>query len=245
MSTEGYTGSYAVSAPNRARRYVRRIGGKRYRDPIGTIARRMSTMAKWYKYSKVKKIPWNINQQVHTFERIDPLSNLAQAAGGITAGAWSFTLAGVNGYAELTALYDFYRIAKVTIMITPLANVMDQQMLATPLYQRPFYWFYDYNDSTAPASLAEVWERAGVKRIQFPGKPFDIVLYPKILRMIYQSAVATSYEGVSSNEVWLNTADPSVPHYGVKYIFEDTQHALNTVLANVVAKVVIQCKNQK
>lgn len=209
--------------------------------------KRQRSIAKKVRWSWARSIPTSrqINNQIHTFERTLPESAIVNEAGGFTTGSLSIILSNVRGYAELTALYDLYRICKAVIIITPLANSSDVTNLSTPLRQEPFYWVRDYNDDSKPASINELFEYSDMHTEVLPGKQIRILLYPKCLRMLYESAIATSYEAVPSSRVWISTSDPNVPHYGLKWAFADTQHAVNTQLARMLITVTIQCKNQR
>lgn len=86
-------------------------------------------------------------------------------------------------------------------------------------------------DDTTNETVATILERANVKikTITSGGghqQVFSWKCAPRYLTQIYESAVSTGY-GQGPRKQWLDCADPSIPHYGIKMVF-DTDPVLAT-----------------
>lgn len=229
-----------ATVPYRRRRATKRIrGGLRY-----PLVRRSS-------YSR--GISTGISNKVFTFIRSNPMwTQLPDSGTGVAAqmqfGSISFTLSQISGHAELTALFDEYRInwLKLTFspLVAPQASTTGAGTQANPTH--PFYTAIDYNDSAAPATMTALGEYSSCVTHEMNGKPFTVFLRPHILTMVYESLIATSYSSTPTNRVWLCTVNNAIPHYGVKWGFMGTNPAVAFVPAfNVSAEFSISCKFSK
>lgn len=147
------------------------------------------------------------------------VTNLAQSA----QGAFEFKLTDIANYAELTSLYDEYCISKVVVKMYPKYGAMGQTnggqgtYLQTTSAFKPTITAIDYDDSTAPASRAELLEYGSAK-MHNSNQVITRVITPKIAVQTYKTAVASGYAAKAHQ--WIDCGDNNVPHYGLKYQVE-------------------------
>ncbi len=120
-------------------------------------------------------------------------------------------LALTDGYTELTALFDQFRITEVVITLVPQFNVgaaSSSQIL-------PYIYSVNDFDGGGPTTATQFLER-GMTPV-----PMDRVLTfcnrtPTVNAQMYESGVATAYSPVISP--WLDCGDPATPHYGTYFL---------------------------
>jgi hypothetical protein len=120
------------------------------------------------------------------------------------------------GSAELSALFDQYRMTQVTVRIDWDYNSypVSSGVAVAPL----MYYVADYDDSTS-ALIAALLQYPGVKTHSFLEngyKPLITSIRPKPLRDIASTGILTAY-GPMTNAPWIRTADMTTPHYGLKF----------------------------
>jgi len=116
-------------------------------------------------------------------------------------------------YTTYTALYDSYRIVQSIHKFYPLANSNDMSGLdsiTNPANMQPIFSVIDYDDQGTP-SLASLFEYASMKSHEY-GKPFTISFEPHVNNVIDTGIAATS----SLKSPWIDCANPSVVHFGIK-----------------------------
>lgn len=156
---------------------------------------------------------------IHKFRRYSRGYNvqLTQNASGFDATAFAFTLDRVQGYTELTAMYDQYRIDYVQFRInwSPKYTIsVDPNNPGQSTYPL-LYYFKDYDDDNTPTSLNQMQERGNLRQVRItPNKIIKINVKPAVSAMVYQSAVATGYTPKWDTKI--DMANPDVPHYGLK-----------------------------
>lgn len=164
---------------------------------------------------------------------------IALTSGGSTISTGiPFTLGDVPNAAEFVALYDVFKIQKVTISIIPQFNVQQVGGAgATPpvtgqsIYPG-FHSCIDYNDITAPTTITDLVEYATYKNTR-GGRTHTRTLKPKYLIASMVGGSGTNVAEESGK--WLNTnsgtiAAPTpsvVPHYGIK-LLSDTVPTLTS-----------------
>jgi len=194
--------------------------------------------------AKKSTIPGGIKSLVHIFERTDLDSNITQTGANPVLGSFEFMFSKAPGYTELQVLFTSYKILKVKMEFFPIATQFSlTEEVAGSYVKQAILAVIDYNNSTVPGNIQEITERANIHKWQV-GERYQLEFTPHILRMIYQSAIATSYESVPSSKVWLATANDSVPHYALKYGFVTTNLPNGTPLWTVWTTYTIACKLQ-
>lgn len=131
-----------------------------------------------------------------------------------TLGASYVQLASGTNYSSWTAVFDSYKIDKVEFVFRLRNAGSSNEFPRLALYP-------DWDDSTAPASLANVYSHPRVKTWTLtPTKPeAKLVLVPKIAVAAY-SGVFTSY-AQNDKPMWVDCNSPNVAHYGIKFGIEN------------------------
>lgn len=189
----------------RRRRYKRKRRTKR-RSRRG---RRKTSLSRW----GVTK--YNIHKY-RRFARPETLALSSNLTGEVTKG-FSFLLSDLAGVAEFTSLYDQYRIDYVTlkIMWSPKDSLtVDPNAPGQSIYP-VLYYYNDYDDDTAPSTLADIRERSNLRTVRIsPNRTININVKPAIASSVYQSTTATAYAPKWNTK--LDAAYPDIPHFGLK-----------------------------
>lgn len=130
--------------------------------------------------------------------------------------AIAFKLSDVPNYTELTALYDFYRINKVSVKIVPkfnTNNILDSVTNSTQMIEPLVWTAIDYNDATIPTTLLEIQEYASSK-VTRGSELHKRYLTPRLAVQLFDGVTPAYGEGKTHE--WINCDYPDVPHYGLK-----------------------------
>jgi hypothetical protein len=143
--------------------------------------------------------------------------------------AQSFRLADLPQYASWTALFDQYRISRISVSFipsrAPTALASTTTDVAQPALQ--FWYAVDLDDSTVVSPLTALMQYENVRCHTFDGtKPMTVSFKPHIAVAAYSGAF-TSYANQSSQ--WIDCGSPDVLHYGLKYGFP----CLNSTSASI------------
>lgn len=123
------------------------------------------------------------------------------------------------GASEFYALFDQYKIMSVTVRIDIPASYANGG--TTPINLPNLYYVADYDDS-ADCGITDMLQYPQVQVHNFYKDgytPFMVKLSPKPLRDIAGSGISTGY-GPMPTAPWIRTAEPSIPHYGLKLAFD-------------------------
>lgn len=141
--------------------------------------------------------------------------------------ALTFGLSDLPNYTEYTALFDQYKILGVAVRLFPLWNSVETPQgpsspggIGTILHS-----VIDLDDNTAPGASS-----GGIDALrQYKSYKAHNMAYlkkgmwsrycrPKILSGVYNGVSLVS-AGTNRSQ-WLDCSTPTVPHYGLKFIFE-------------------------
>jgi len=138
--------------------------------------------------------------------------------------AFTFKLSDLLQATEFVRLFDSYRINGVKMTAAPLTN---SDITINPSYK--IMTAIDLDDDVTP-TVPEMLQRSNVKiRTVTSGgnnpQVFSTFVRPRYLTQIYETPTSTGY-GQGARKQWLDCADPTIPHYGLKVVF-DTDPNLN------------------
>lgn len=214
--------------------------------------RRMANKRRWKK-ARTSKRTNKIRRQVHLFKRSYYAADVKTAitAAGIAQPAslvQAFTLNQLPNFTEFTNLYDQYKITGVKIKLTPALS----EGINSPLFNTtsslgfsPVNSVVDYDDFTALTSESQAMEYGSLKQTA-PFKSHVRYIKPKCLQQIYISSIDNANRPISNQ--WISTADPDVPHLGIKYwISAPNVPAGNagSMLYKMYVTMYFACKNVK
>lgn len=183
------------------RRYRKK--GIRPRRKSRMMSRRYSRLPRRYPSRKYSRdIAWMRKEFL-----LDPW--LASAAGGVGK-ALTFQFSQIPEIATMQALYDQIIVKKIVVTFEPLFDASNSIPSSGSTPARTFLRFaHDYNDGVAPTSEQEVLNYSNCKSYS-SGKPFRVVLYPRILAQSYNGGL----KSVKPGFVDLNATAPVM--YGIK-----------------------------
>lgn len=132
-------------------------------------------------------------------------------------------------HTDFTALFDQYRINKVTITVQMINNPDAAAYLnpsGSSWYNNttnwyPKLWYIFDADGGADETIASIKERQGVKcRILQPNKTIKISWRPQCRVLTYSTSTSTGY---SPKNIKVDMTDTNVEHFGLKYVFDTNQ----------------------
>ncbi len=139
----------------------------------------------------------------------------------------TFTLSDLPQAAYFRQLYDEYCIFAVSTKIILNSNTDP----TTNQNLQLGYTLIDKDGAANPVDWPAFMERASVKvKNLYPSGnnacQATMYLKPRPLTQLYESAASTGY-ALNRRKVWVDMADPTVPHYGLLYGFNNGQEILN------------------
>lgn len=159
----------------------------------------------------------NVANQI-AFSAITAEAGTAQNASQFGAAIW-FQLQNVEGYAELTALYDQYRVDYVEVKFfgSNMGPIGGNPNALLPL----MYIAKDYDDANVPASVDTVSQYSNVKTVRLSSmKPYVVKLVPRWAQTIYTTPFGTGY-GQGNPKQFLDASNANIQMYGLKVWFRD------------------------
>jgi len=149
-----------------------------------------------------------------------------QIVGNAVYSPWtgSFLLLGLNSVVnpgDFTNLYDQYRINYLELKFYMKVDAAAQAASGATVPR--LYYYRDYDDSGAPATLDELRENSKTKvYLLDPYKAVTIKIKPNVIAAYYQSALATQYSPAFNK--WLDVAAPGTPHFVGKFAVDDLRN---------------------
>ena len=187
-----------------------------------SIRKRMGKKRKPYrrKYPMYRQLDSNrMNVCLRTADTLIANSNLSEQYV-----SYRFQLSACLNYTNYRDMWDQYKINKVVVTWTPVRtqSVVQQVDDVTPSTTTnvPSYVVAKDIDDLTQISYEDVKSRYGaVERIATKG--FKMVLKPAMLTEVYQGPVSTAYS--PQYNTWLDTANNTVPHYGIRFAIESAE----------------------
>lgn len=191
--------------------YRRRFYGRRRRTARRPLYRRRRPAL------RRRRTVYRRRHSVHLFTRWTDVNSL-NVTDATQQGAMTFYLNQLPSASEFTALFDQYRINCVVLKMRYLNQIPDRTDASSGAYRPNFHYCVDYNDSTAYTSITQFAQVGNYRCHALNGeRDWSIKIFPKVQRQMYQGLGSTGYGPV---KCWINTADPAVPHYGLKYLID-------------------------
>jgi len=178
------------------------------------------------------------------------LNGISGAAAGTEASfAMYFTLNDLPQVTQYQAIYDQYRIDRITVMLTYQGETGDGVYSTTVQANQQsdkVLWYLVDLDDAAPISRANIqsFENAVMHMIPWaPTRPVTVSFKPHVAVAAYQGTFA----GYANQEnQWLDTANANIQHYGFKCCFSSPLSASEaSVRWGVYAKYHISFRNVK
>jgi hypothetical protein len=155
-------------------------------------------------------------------------------------GALTFAFNSVPGYTNWTALFDRYRINSVTITF----RAVGVQMNTTPVtYSIPeFLTVVDIDDAATPTSMDQLRKYATC---------CSILANRDIVRSFQPRTGIATYDGLTTAytlgdpDMWLDLANPDIPHYGLKYGIDAATPTATAAIYDVFIEYNVELSGQR
>jgi len=187
-----------------------------------------------------------VKQPIHYFTRFVSRGTLNGTSGTSSSfGVKTFKISDVAGYAEFSAIYDFYKISAIQIRFIPAANVTTTTVQQT-FYSNRFFSVLDYNDNTTPTSLNDLREYGNCKMT--PGTKIHKRFFkPKLQVAVDEDGGAGSSYGVVQfpKNPWVSMGSNQTEYFAIKYGLEHPSLSANTELYVIECKYYLQFKSTK
>lgn len=149
--------------------------------------------------------------------------------------ALQFQLSDLPNSGEFTSLFDQYRFQQVIVRFVPVSS----QSTGNAFHLMPLLTVIDYDDANVPSTL-DILRQYGTLSIVPSGTITHVrTLVPKLSLEVYGTGIGSSF---SSSRVWLDSASPSVPWYGVKYGI-DSNGTGNNICFSIECEYIISFRN--
>lgn len=144
----------------------------------------------------------------------------ASGVGMIMPMTFGATIADVNGYTELTQLYDQYKITGVSLKFVPLVNMSFAAGFAgtssapaiAPLPS--LQWALDFDDLNW-TGVQQLEQKARLKEVRFT-KPTGIYWRPTVEKVVAEGAGAGTSAAAVSRAGFFDCGHTDIRHYGLK-----------------------------
>lgn len=162
----------------------------------------------------------------------------------------TFSLDQCNNASSYKDLFEYYKINKVVVTFKYKGEALPAILASTVSMNinevNPLLYFkVDHNDASSdPLITMQQSMRTRTKVLTNNNSEFTITLKPAIQAEAYKSSIATTY--IPKWGQWLNTADGSVPHYGLKVYaigFRDPNFSPGKIQVETVTY--FSCKNNE
>lgn len=129
---------------------------------------------------------------------------------------YAFTAADLANIASLGALFDQYRIDAVQLRFRSKNNAVSVYNTASPNNAAvgPLI-VIDRDDNTAPTTLSELHQYDNCIDLASQDS-CDILIEPSITPSVFAGGAFSGYAVDDSGKYWLDKANTTIPHYGVK-----------------------------
>lgn len=222
-----------------AGRVIARSMGKYYKSKKRNVKRAL----RQYKVPKNKQVHYHVRRitasgaPIGSSSEADFSMDLNNPDSAIYRGL-QFTLGDLEGYTELTTLYDQFMITKVVVEFLWTITGSDAGVVGPNPSMSPYInCIRDYDDSVTPTSTT-FRESGRVKRLRLNANSRSIIaLTPAVLGMKYQSALSNSYGPQWKQRI--DMANPTTPHYGLK--LQLIKCPLRLGYVQVTAKYYVSC----
>jgi len=117
-------------------------------------------------------------------------------------------------YSDFQNMYDQYRIKKIVVRFYLSWNDTNNSTGAKEV--NPVFTIAQDNvDNVAPSTETELRQYNTQKDFQLSGNRYTTKVYPKIVNEVLGSTGTAAAVGSAASQ-WIQTANPSIPHYGLK-----------------------------
>jgi hypothetical protein len=172
------------------------------------------------------------DNKVHSFIQSLDFGNVVTTSNTVpTFYSRAFTFNDVQQVTSFTSLFDQYKIDLLEIWFQPEVN------LTSGAVSNPFWYsVVDYDDATTPTGLNQLQQYTNVIETTFRDGHY-MRFQPHVAVAAYSGAF-TSF--LNQKSTWIDSASPSVQHYGIKAGMNVTPSTINLHLC---VRIHFSCRN--
>jgi len=125
-----------------------------------------------------------------------------------------FLLSALPNFAEFTALFDQYRIEKVSMKF--VLDIADGALNSTTKYPR-IAIAPDFNNQNAPSSedILLQYPQCQIYQFSATNRELSVDIKPMVAATVFRTGITSAY--TMQTPGWLDVATSDVPHYGLRY----------------------------
>lgn len=142
-------------------------------------------------------------------------ANIVTSTSTATFRSFSFKFSDTQDVAEMSAVFDQYKIANIDYKIMPDVTIADSSTKVLGLNQ----CVIDYDDANLFTSITDPADYTNL-RVSGPLEAIQGSFVPHFAYAAYATGVFTSF--ANSPPRWIDAASPGVEHYGLKLAFGTT-----------------------
>lgn len=141
---------------------------------------------------------------------------LRQGSSSDVFASYAFALADIPNVASIGSLFDQYRIEKIQLRFKSRNPALFVSNATSPNNSstEPFL-VIDRDDNTAPTAISELQQYDNCQQFSAQDS-IDIIFEPSITPSVFSGGAFSGYSVDDSGKYWLDLANTSIPHYGVK-----------------------------
>lgn len=141
---------------------------------------------------------------------------IRQSSSSDVFASWAFCLADCPNVAALAAQFDQYRIEEIQFRLRSRNPGVFVANTASPNYSTTSpLLLVDRDDNTAPTTLLELQQYDNCQQFSAQDS-IDVIFEPSITLSVFSGGAFSGYTVTPSRENWLDVANASIPHYGIK-----------------------------
>lgn len=130
--------------------------------------------------------------------------------------SFAFALADIPNITSLSALFDQYRIDRIQFRLRSRNPALFMMNQASPNYSATCPLIVlDRDDNSAPSTLSELKQYDNCQVISSCDS-IDIIFEPSTAVALYAGGVFSGYKVETDSDGWVDMANTTVPHYGLK-----------------------------
>lgn len=193
--------------------------------------------------------PRKIANDIHRFKASFIYTTLVGApAGGDLHVSFKFKLADLPNVADY-AIFDQYRIKKIILRFEPSMTGNDVNGVSgtpntmNPMLNRYVRVIHDYDSDNVLTSENDYFSYPNMKSYPQQGKPWRVVLYPKVRKVMYDDDAAANVPCGVTKPPWIDMTRTNVPHRGIKAMFSQINYPESYEIATVLCTLYFDCKN--
>lgn len=147
--------------------------------------------------------------------------------------ALQFNLAQALGFNEFTQLFDKYRLRGVQLKLKYNGNTFDGSNTAGRAQNQPVLKYVIDNDDQVPQPVQTFNEKMGIKSIMLNENRYSNIFVRPKYSVGIDNGTSIGAAGQDRN-MWINCADDTIPHFGVKGYIEGMPLGTTASLSSVL-----------